>query len=93
MDEISTLARFIFNEASKQDVFNAGDVVVPTGVAVLEADGSLDHYTGTLGFKTTLVTESALLLVVECKGDEVRVMELESGQLGRLNAGGLAKYE
>lgn len=83
-NEISTLVRFIFNE---------GDVVVPTGLAVLEIDTSFDHYAGTLGFKMTLVTESSLLLVVECKGDEVRVMELESGQLGRLNASALAKYE
>lgn len=73
--------------------FALGDVVSPTGLTVLERDGELTSYTDAGVRGVTLVPADALLLVIDCLGDELRVMHLETGVLGRLNAGAVAEYK
>ena len=73
--------------------FALGTIVAPTGLTVLERDGELTSYTDAGVRGVTLVPADALLLVIGCLGDELRVMHLETGMLGRLNAGAVAEYK
>ena len=65
-----------------------GDVVTVTGLTALEKDGSLDVYTGL----SRLIIDGTLMLVVGALDEELRVLVLGTGELGRINAKGVVEY-
>lgn len=69
--------------------FGVGDVVGVLGLTVLERDGPLNVYTDAGFAKVELLAADSLLLIVDADKDELRVFDLATGRVGRLNALGV----
>jgi len=73
-----------------------GTVVEPSDMTVLESDDYSDfavrQFTASGRIEITILSPGCLLLVLTATGSNLRVMCLESGQLGRIDASSVVEY-
>ncbi len=84
-------------KSSKAPVHRSGTIVEPTDMTVLETDDysafAANQFAATGRIEFTIVSPGYLLLVLSADGSSLRVLCLESGKIGRIDASNVIEYQ